>query len=50
MIGGRESSTMWMDVDLFCESKVIKHEFSTPRTPKKNEVVEKENRVHNSYV
>ena len=26
------------DVDLFCESKCIKHEFSALRTPQKNEV------------
>ncbi|RVX21332.1 hypothetical protein CK203_002103 [Vitis vinifera] len=32
-----------MDVDLFSKSKKIKHEFSTPRTPQHNEVVEKKN-------
>ena len=38
---GREFDNM--DVDLFSKSKEIKHEFSTPRTPQHNEVVEKKN-------
>ena len=34
-----------MDVDRFCKSKAIKHEFSTPTTPQQNEVVERKNKV-----
>ena len=30
--------------DKFCEKHGIKHNFSTPRTPKQNEVVERKNR------
>ena len=34
-----------MDVDLFCESKGIKHEFLALRTPQHNEVAERKNIV-----
>ena len=34
-----------VDVDHFCESKYIKHEFSALRTPQWNGVAEKKNRV-----
>ena len=34
-----------VDVDLFCDSKGIKHVFSPPRTTQQNGVVEKKNRV-----
>ena len=32
-------------IDLFLESKGIKHEFSTPRIPQQNGVIERKNRV-----
>ena len=44
MIGG-ESLIMWMLTDIFCESKGIKHEFSTPKTPQQNVVAERKNRM-----
>ena len=34
-----------MGVDLFCESKCIKHDFLAPRTPQQNGVAERKNRV-----
>ena len=36
---------MWMLTDIFCESKGIKHEFSTPKTPQQNVVAERKNRM-----
>ena len=40
---GREFGNM--DVDFFCELKGIKQEFSFPRTPQHNGVVERKNKV-----
>ena len=40
---GREFDSM--DVDFFCELKGIKQEFSFPRTPQHNGVVERKNKV-----
>ena len=40
---GREFDNI--EVDLFCEYKGIKHEYSAPRTPKKYGVAERKNRV-----
>ena len=40
---GREFGDV--DINLFCESRGIKHEFSTPKTPQQNRVVERNNRV-----
>ena len=34
MIWGREFDNV--DIDLFCDSKRIKREYSTPRTPQQN--------------
>ena len=34
-----------VDVDLFCDSKGIKHEFSHPRTTQQNGVTERKNNV-----
>ena len=34
-----------MDIDILCESKGIKYEFSTPMTPQPNGVVERKNKV-----
>ena len=34
-----------MGVDLFCESKCIKHDFLAPRTPQQNGVAERKIRV-----
>ena len=34
-----------VDVDLFCDSKRIKHEFSAPRTPQQNGVAKRKNRM-----
>lgn len=34
-----------VNVDLFCESKCVKHEFSIPRTPQQNRVTKRKNRV-----
>ena len=34
-----------VEVDLFFYSKGIKHEYSTPRTPQPNKVVERRNKV-----
>ena len=40
---GREFNNI--KIYLFCESKGIKHEYSTPRTPQQNEVAETKNHV-----
>ena len=40
---GREFNNI--EIYLFCESKGIKHEYSTPRTPQQNGVVERKNCV-----
>ena len=34
-----------VDVDLFCKSNGIKHEFLAPKTLQQNEVVERKNKV-----
>lgn len=41
----REKEFDNVDIDLFCGSKVIKHEFSVLRPPQQNGMVERKNRV-----
>ena len=39
-----------VDIDLFCESKSIKHEFSAPITPQQNRVAERKKKYDKKWL